>query len=125
MKKLTNKHLGFTLIELLVVATIIILLATIGVVSYRNASINSRNSKRKADLEVVRQAMIMYRSEEGSYPAVNNFTRLLGALYPDYLTEQNISDPKGTGYSGYEYNGTNTLKAYLEPDGTAYEIRLP
>lgn len=126
MKKLKNKNSGFTLIELLVVVTIIIVLATIAVVSYRSASINSRNSKRKADLEVVRQATIMYRAEEGSYPTAGSFEILVAALYPDYLTESSISDPSGVSYTGYEYDSaTRTLRAYLEPDSTPYEISLP
>ncbi len=121
MKKLNIRNNGFTLIELLVVATIIIILATLGVVSYRNASIRSRNGKRKADLEVVRQAMIMYRSEEGQYP-VGTFTQAINELESNgYLVAAEIKDPQE---NNYEYSG-NSLKAYLEPDSTLYEVSLP
>jgi prepilin-type N-terminal cleavage/methylation domain-containing protein len=134
MLKLKNKNSGFTLIELLVVATIIIVLATIGVVSYRNASINSRNSKRKADLEVVRQAAVMYRSEKGEYPKVDpasykeNFAALVQALYDGgYLTENNITDPKTKENYMYIVN-SSILRADLETSGGSsedHDIRLP
>jgi prepilin-type N-terminal cleavage/methylation domain-containing protein len=45
---------GFTMIELLVVTTIIIVLSTIGLISFRQTGMNARNGKRKADLENIR-----------------------------------------------------------------------
>ncbi|NMB83758.1 type II secretion system protein [Candidatus Roizmanbacteria bacterium] len=62
---------GFTLIEILVVATIIVLLATGTTISYSGFSKQSRDSKRKADLEQIRSAIEMYRSNNtnNSYPA--------------------------------------------------------
>ena len=128
MPKLKQKNLGFTLIELLVVSTIIIVLATIGVVSYRNASMNSRNAKRKPDLEVVRQAMIMYRSEEGSYPSAANFNALVVALHPKYLTESNIKDPKNSPYPQYSYGSDSNgifLQYIEEPGSEGKKVRLP
>ena len=59
---------GFTLIELLVVATIIVVLSAIGLVSFTNAGKSARNSKRKSDLETVRQALVLYKSDTGAYP---------------------------------------------------------
>lgn len=62
---------GFTLIEILVVATIIGMLAAIAAVSYTSFSQASRNARRKADLEQIRAALEMYRSNSvnGQYPA--------------------------------------------------------
>ncbi|KKU11410.1 MAG: hypothetical protein UX17_C0079G0007, partial [Parcubacteria group bacterium GW2011_GWC2_45_7] len=48
-----KKSFGFTLIEILVVATIIGLLAAGGFVTYSNLSRQSRDAKRKADLEQI------------------------------------------------------------------------
>jgi len=59
---------GFTLIEILVVATIIGLLASGAIVSYQQLSKQSRDAKRKTDLEQVRAALEMYRSNEDTYP---------------------------------------------------------
>ena len=52
---------GFTLIELLVVIAIIGILITVGAVSYQRAVRLSRDSKRKTDLEQIRQALETYR----------------------------------------------------------------
>ncbi len=65
---------SFTLIEILVVATIIGLLASIGAVSYTQFVKQSRDAKRKADLEQIRAAIEMYRSNKGYYPTTANFT---------------------------------------------------
>jgi type II secretion system protein G len=59
---------GFTLLEVLVSATIIAVLTTIGVVAYSSVNKRSRDVKRKSDLEQVRSALEMYRSDYGEYP---------------------------------------------------------
>ncbi len=73
---------GFTLIELLVVATIIVVLSAIGLVSFTNAGKSARNSKRKSDLETVRQALVLYKSDMGAYPigAVENDLRVASVV---------------------------------------------
>lgn len=63
-----KQRLSFTLIEILVVATIIGLLAGIGAVSYSNFTKQSRDAKRIADLEDIRMAFEMYRSNNNYYP---------------------------------------------------------
>jgi len=60
---------GFTFIELLVVITIIAVVFAAGVVSYTTISKNSRNARRSADMEAIRQALEMCRSIAGRYPA--------------------------------------------------------
>jgi general secretion pathway protein G len=125
--KINHKSLGFTLIELLVAATIIILLTTIGVVSYHRASINSRNAKRKADLETVRQAMIMYRSDQGTYPGGDDFTLMVGNLKAEgYLMQEDTFEDPGSFY--YTYNPTDRyLEATLEESGAtvSHRVSLP
>ena len=68
------KHKGFTLIEILVTVIIIAILTAIAVVSYVSINRRSRDVKRKSDLEQVRQALEMYRSDNGFYPAVDPST---------------------------------------------------
>lgn len=147
----TNQHpaSGFTLIELLVVATILIVLTTIGAVSYRAATINSRNAKRKADLEIVRQAMMLYKQDTGYYTSTASaantssgaaFTSLL-SIYSNYLTTglDTLADPKTD--TTYYYRSTCTqqnaagncvkvtLTDYLEPTSgntpVLYSIVVP
>lgn len=59
---------GFTLIELLVVIIIIGILAALGAASYSNAQAKSRDSKRKADLQAIRQALELYFQTNDVYP---------------------------------------------------------
>jgi len=63
-----RKNLGFTLIELLVAMTIVAVLMGIALVSYQGARKSARDGKRKADLEQVRSALEMCRTDDGSYP---------------------------------------------------------
>ena len=91
---------GFTLIELLVVIAIIGILIAVGSISYTRAVQLSRDSRRKTDLEQLRQALETYRSENASYPA----TGALNSLAPDFITTI-PTDPK-TGTAGYVYTYT-------------------
>jgi len=59
---------GFTLIELLVVVAIIGILMSLSFVGFSQARKMGRDSKRKADLEQIRSAIELYRSDVGSYP---------------------------------------------------------
>lgn len=56
------------MIEILVVVTIIVLLATIGIVSYTSFNKQARDSRRKGDLEQIRGALELYRSNNSAYP---------------------------------------------------------
>lgn len=115
---------GFTLIELIVVATIISLLAAVGAVSYSVFSKNARDSRRVADLEQIRAAVELYRSNNNVYPASITFGGNLcdpagcppsGNLYLQKIT----NDPRPP-YT-YFYTGSAgdyTLGAYLEAGGT-------
>lgn len=129
MKKKSIKN-GFSLIELLVVATIVIVLTTIGVISYRAASIKSRDSKRKADLEAVRQALVLYRSDVGSYPTGYNFSGVVGLLNTqDYLSDgvERFSDPGSNVYAYSSTASSFTLSVNLEdPSATnPYTVSNP
>lgn len=63
------KNKGFTFVELLVVITIIAVIFAAGVVSYASIGLRSRDSRRKADLEAIRQSLEMCRTIAGEYPA--------------------------------------------------------
>lgn len=129
-----KKQRAFTMIELLVSATIVILLTTAGLVSFSQAAITSRNAKRKADLETMRQALTLYKQDKTYYASTTNidFDNLVTVLYAgEYLSEAVLNDPKNT--SPYVYqavcssaNGNNcikvTLRAILEPNASTYEI---
>ncbi|MEI8232799.1 MAG: prepilin-type N-terminal cleavage/methylation domain-containing protein [bacterium] len=115
---------GFTLIELLVVIAIIGILITVGSVSYIRAMELSRDSKRKTDLEQIRQALETYRSEIGTYPASKD---LKDSLVSNYITTL-PTDPKPPATYAYTPNTTTTytLCATLEiPPSAASGCALP
>lgn len=134
MFKQTKQQQAFTMIELLVSATIIILLTAIGLVSFSQASISSRNAKRKADLETLRQALTIYKQDYTYYAnsTTVDFDALVTSLYAEeYLSEAALTDPKNVTPYTYQatctaVSGTNctkvTLRAVLEPDAETYDI---
>lgn len=86
---------AFSLIELLVVIAIIGILISIGAVSYLTAQKQVRDTRRKADLAEIRQALETYRAENGTYPSLATWT---SDLAPNYITTI-PTDPTGTSYS--------------------------
>lgn len=107
---MTARYPAFTLIELLVVVTIMIVLMSIGIASFSSAGKSARDAKRKSDMETVRQAMVVYKTQSatGDYPTGNYTTATAtlvnasGAVH--YLSPPAPTDPKNTG--SYVYSGT-------------------
>jgi general secretion pathway protein G len=108
---------GFTLIEILVVTTIIVLLTATALITYSTFLKQSRDAKRKADLEQVRAALEMYRSNNDTYPVGSVWATTLNVLKTPVIYIQSLpSDPKSSVYS-YYYSGTAsdyTIASQLE-----------
>ncbi len=103
---------GFTLIEVLVAATIIAVLTAIGMVSYTNINKRSRDTKRKSDMEQIRSALEMYRSDNGFYPNNGNGSwinadNLSTTLVPNYMAAI-PPDPKSS-TQVYRFQATNLV----------------
>lgn len=60
---------GFTLIELLVVISIIGILISLSIFGLQGARQSSRDASRKADLELIRSGLELYKSDCNLYPA--------------------------------------------------------
>lgn len=122
---------GFTLIELLVVCAIIAVIATLVLLSYTEAQKKSRDSRRKADLELLSQAVEMYKADKGKYPfqGLQLWNRPDGlsisplpftnAVSPKYIQKIPV-DPLGGSYR-YKTNDTSylffaTLENTKDPD---------
>jgi len=111
------------MIELLVSATIIAVLSAIGLVSFRSANMKARNGKRAADIQQIRAAMELYRSDNPLYPIrqtnstdpnwINNFMDDL----EDYMPSP-VEDPKNE--LPYRY----FIDSYtdFDPDGLGYKL---
>ena len=65
MKKSTA---GFTLVELLVAMAIMAVVMAAALVAYSGTRATARDGRRKADLETIRSALELYRSDSGGYP---------------------------------------------------------
>lgn len=112
-----RKKSGFTLIELLVAMTIVAVLMGIALVSYQGARKSARDGKRKADLEQVRSALEMCRTDAGSYPLGSLSSG--GNITCGGKTYMTIPDDPLTDRI-YSYSGTAntyTLCATLESGG--------
>ena len=85
---------GFTLIELLISVSIIAILIAIAIASYATVNKQSRDTKRKSDIEQMRSALEMWRADNGSYPAppipyIPNSKSFIGAT--DGLTDSLVA----------------------------------
>lgn len=100
---------AFTLIEILVVTTIIVLLTAGATVSYSKFSQQSRDARRKTDIEQIRAALEMYKSNKDSYPSDTEGTT---SLVPTYI-KSIPTDPKNASVV-YPYDASPT-----SCDGTA------
>jgi general secretion pathway protein G len=81
---------GFTLIELMIVMAIILVLATIASVHYRNAVLRSREAVLKTDLKVMNDAINFYtRDKEAAPQSLDDLVtgQYLGAIPNDPMTQ--------------------------------------
>jgi len=112
------KNKGFTLVELLVVISLIGILMGILLVAYQGTRKSSRDGRRKADLEQIRSALEICRTDKGGYPT--SLPSGGGINCSDYLSSV-PKDPLDPTYL-YYYSGsddTYTLCAYLEAGGVS------
>lgn len=104
---------GFTLVELLIVIAIVGILIAVGTASFLTASKQSRDTRRKADIEQIRQALEIYRSEIGAYPLSS--TSWKTTLETGGYISKVPTPPKTDTYDLTSSNGTSySLCASLE-----------
>ena len=132
-KIITQKSFGFTMIELLAVVTIMAILFTIGIVSYTNAVRNARDNRRISDLQNLRQAFVLYRSDNGCYPTVQAYLLTQGYLSDDELPRDpstnvqytyDSNNPRITCPSGEDGFSDFYISATME-DGSIEQVFSP
>lgn len=74
---------GFTLIELLVVITLIGILSAVSISGFQAITRGARDALRKSDLEQIRSALEIYKSNSGSYPVLS--ATCTAGLSADYI----------------------------------------
>jgi general secretion pathway protein G len=78
---------GYTLIELMVVMSLIVILATMSLVQYRQSVVRSKEAVLKEDLFRMRDALDQYYADKNQYPAT------LDALVTDGYLRRLPKDP--------------------------------
>jgi type II secretion system protein G len=117
--KIINRTKGFTLIELLVVISIIGILVGLSIFGLQSARESSRNSRRKADLELIRSGIEIYKADCGSYP-------LTGQLSGDSLSGSETADNTCLTSTVYiakiPSDSLESRSYYYSSDGVTYEL---
>ena len=117
MQRLNER--AFTIVELLIVIVVIVILAAITIVSYVGVQESARFSRAMSDMKHINDAIIVYKAQNGSYPAGNDTFQLasealasetLPSLVPDYLDSADILTAE-TGFN-YRYRADTTGTNY-------------
>lgn len=109
---------GFSFVEMLVVVTIIALLTGGAAVTYSATTSRSRDARRRSDIQSMRSAMELCRSQDGQYPVLspNNINSCLtsgtitcfgGAVYLNPVPQ----DPQNPSPC-YRYAGSSTTYTF-------------
>lgn len=68
---------GFTLIELILTMALIAILSVIGIGSYTQATLKSRDTQRKNDLNQMAKAIELFNNDLGRYPSIDESGEML------------------------------------------------
>jgi general secretion pathway protein G len=134
--KLPRENTGFTLIELMIVIGIVGTLIATTTLAYGNYLKDTRDAKRKLDLEEIRLSLEKYRTNTSTYPEANEFSLIQTEGYIAEIPEDPLSPQQS--YT-YEYDSTQDmyqLSAELEndsqgqyyivkPNGSTYRDSVP
>ena len=72
MKRFFKNEKGFSLVELLIVIGIIGILATIVIMNMRGSETGAKETKLKANLTMLREALVAFHSDHGFFPCSTN-----------------------------------------------------
>jgi prepilin-type N-terminal cleavage/methylation domain-containing protein len=133
---------GFTLVEIIVVVGLIAILSAMVYANFGQGSAQSRDAERKADLQLVQNALELYKQENGRYPAGCNGanwsgessyaykcpgsdTQYIVGLAPKYLSVLPKDPKKGVANSDYGYvyrtNAAGTVYKFVARESVETE----
>ncbi len=111
---------GFTLLEILIAISIIGILSVFGMTAYTNSLNTGRDARRRADLEQIKSALEMFRSDSinSRYPLNTEGLDILETGNPRYL---NVPlDPRdGLNYAYYASNNGSDYALGTNLEGTS------
>ncbi len=127
---------SFTLIELIVVIGIIALLSALGVSSYSGFQQTARDSRRKADLEIITNALNSYYAANGRFPpsagwvySTSGANNWIPGLVPTYIESLpidpiNVVENASGGAGPWNATYANYVYAYgvVSTDGQQYDL---
>jgi len=122
-----RKSSAFTLIELLISITILGILTTIVLGGFKSSQIRSRDAKRKSDLKQIANALEMFYSDKGFYPAYDSSRGKIQAC--PYNSDTGVGSDCEWGSGEFrETSGGNTRVTYFkslpkDPSGLSYYYR--
>jgi general secretion pathway protein G len=90
----TGRQAGFTMVELLVVTTILMILAGLGLVQYRNSVTRAKEAVLKEDLFRMRDAIDQFYADRAQYPS--SLDELVSAGYLRALPVDPFTQSKTT-----------------------------
>ena len=93
IKRLTSSH-GFTMIELLIVLTVVVVLASMSMVGYRNSVRRSQEAVLKENLFRMRDAMDQFYADKNKWPS--DLAELVSEGYIREVPEDPITKSKDT-----------------------------
>lgn len=103
---------GFSLIEIVIAISLIAIFITLPSLAFTNYLKQSRDEKRKSDVNKIQSALEAYKAENGIYPEdldVLVEEGYMSEIPQDPMQGQDVPGTNGTEQFGYQYS--------LSPDG--------
>lgn len=117
---------GFTLIELLIAISILAIISTVAIVSYSQAQLSARDSRRKSDLRALQTALELYYQRNNQTYPTSSFTNLDSQLVPDFINKLPTDPSSPARNYSYSSDGiTYVLCADLENDNDKDRVSPP
>lgn len=105
---------GFSLVELVLVIGLLGIFAVGGFGAYSNSQRNVRDTKRKADLESIKQALEQYKTAFGQYPSESTCDSSSGSFGGCTCVQaENSCSPLGTDWSGVSSIATGLIPRFI------------
>jgi general secretion pathway protein G len=107
---------GFTLIELILVMAIVGILAVVGIGMFTQATVKSRDTQRKNDLNQMSKAIELFNNDMGSYPTAD----INGVMLCPKAS--GLTEACGNKISAYFKNETATYMDSVPSDPTSGRV---